>query len=178
MRHYKIRLDHIKMSREIGIDRDMLDGNCYAIESLSKNPFYIHSNSIINFGFRIEEENNIQGHKATDGFIYAFVSVNHYENVNSIQEINLKHYKEGIEYWSKTKEERAYVHFVADAYYTRERPSKEFPYRVWFYGYDDVLFTKCYATLEDVEDVLTLIKSEKCVNTDEFFDALGFYSTN
>ena len=178
MKGYSIKLNQIGICREVGINRSLPCNNYYPIRNITSNSCYEDSKSIINFGFKVDKDNNIQGLKSSDGCVYAFVAVNFYEDVPTIQEINLNHYRKGLEYWSKSKEERAEESFYDDMYYTREYPSKEFPYRIYFYGCDDSSFTKCYETLEDVKDILSLITSDEYVDTYEFFNDLGFYFTN
>ncbi len=178
MKGYALTLDLIKVCREVGIDRDTQGNNCFPINNITSNSYYESPQSIVNFGFRIDERNNIQGLRGSDGYTYAFVSVYFHEDAPMIQDINLNHYRKGLEYWSKSKEERGKESFYDNGYYTREYSSKEFPYRLYFYGCDDSSFTKCYETLEDVQDILSVIKSDECVDTYEFFRDLGFYFTN
>ncbi len=175
MKYYRMTLDTISLFKRIGREWDKKGANLLPIEDVTDNTYYLDaSDSVIHqYAFEIEEDcDNLQGLKVK-GKTYGFVCVTLEANPKSIQEHNLEYHQKGLDYW---KENTTGGRFFYQPY-SREYVSKEFPYRVYLFGCDDSSFTRCYATLEDVENLLELISSEP-LDMQEFTEDLQFTFTN
>lgn len=174
MKGYGIRFNTLEIFRNVG--REAKRGNnLYKIEDITDCTYYLSDDPNITnqYAFEVEEDGDNLNSLKTGGKLYGFVHVTYLPESRSIQEQNLEYFEKGLEYWKNNSDGNNFFYCP----YTIEYPSKEFPYRVYLFGSDDSSYTRCFATLQDVEDILQIL-SESPMDMYEFCKDLEFIFTN